>query len=200
MIDAVIEYFSGFYGKLELLATILLIINVYLLARQKIINYFFGAIGVAIYGYIFLEYKLYSDMLLQWVYYFPLQFIGYWYWKTQGPGNDNLPVTTLSGIGRLNWTSIILFSAIVLGYIMTTYTDASFPYWDALTTTMSIIANLLLIKKIWENWVIWVLMDCIAIVIYYQKELYVTSGLYVIFLGLAIYGTIEWYRRIEKNV
>lgn len=73
MINAVIEYFSGMFGQLELVATILVILNVYLLARQKIINFWFGAAGVAIYGYIFLEFKLYSDMLLQWAYFLPTQ-------------------------------------------------------------------------------------------------------------------------------
>lgn len=197
--NAIIEYFSGFYGRLELLATILLIINVWMLARQQIWNYVFGAVGVLIYGYIFFAFKLYSDMLLQWLYFLPLQFVGFWYWKTQGPGDDNLPVQTISNFARLNWIGAMGIATGVLGYVMATYTDASFPYWDALTTVMSVVANYLLIKKIWENWVIWVAMDVIAINIYYQKELYVTSGLYVVFLGLATYGLLEWYRKIGRD-
>lgn len=190
--SSLVEYFSGFYGRLELVATITLIVNVFLLARQDIRNYVFGAIGVLIYGLIFLEYKLYSDMLLQWLYYLPLQAVGYYWWKTKGTGDDNLRIAMMSWEDRIVWVMIMAVATFGLGWLMATKTDASFPYWDALTTVMSVVANYFLIKKIWENWAIWVTMDIIAIFIYYQKGLYVTSGLYVVFLGLATYGLVKW--------
>lgn len=199
MIDAVVQYFSGFYGQLELIATILLILNVWLLAKQKIINFWFGAAGVAIYGYIFLEFKLYSDMLLQWAYFLPTQILGYYWWKTLGTGDDNLPVTKVDVRNRGLLLAAIVIPSFLLGELMAAYTDASFPRWDALTTVMSVIANYLLLRKIWENWVIWVVMDVIAINIYYLKGLYVTSGLYVVFLGLATYGLIKWWMDYEKQ-
>lgn len=82
---------------------------------------------------------------------------------------------------------------------MAAWTDAAFPRWDALTTVMSVIANYLLLKKIWENWIIWVVMDVIAINIYYLKGLYVTSGLYVIFFFLATYGLIRWWKDYHEQ-
>ena len=53
--------------------------------------------------------------------------------------------------------------------------------------------------KYLENWVWWITMDVIAINIYYAKELYVTSGLYVIFLGLATYGLWTWYKSMRTK-
>lgn len=208
MFDMIIQYFSGPLGRLELIATVLLIANVYLLAQQKLVNYWFGLAGVLIFGYIFMEYKLYSDMLLQWVFYAPLQIVGFFMWKygkTLGEdyssGNDTMKVVTLSNYARLQWLLIIIGSAAILGIFMETNTDASFPYADALTTTMSVVASILMLKKIWENWVIWITMDLIAIPIYYQKELYITSGLYIIFLGLATFGLIAWTKdMIKRNV
>ena len=196
--NMVIEYFSGTLGQLELAATIFLIINVYLLARQKLINYWFGLAGVLIYGYIFFEFKLYSDMLLQWLFYGPLQIVGYYMWKygkTIGDsvqrGVDSMKIVTLSWQNRLIITAGIIVSTYLLGNFMA-QTDASYPYLDALTTMMSISASLLMLKKVLENWIIWISMDLIAIPLYYSKELYVTSGLYVIFLGLATYGLVTW--------
>lgn len=192
--DVIVQYFSGFYGKLELLATILLIANVYLLGRQKLVNYYFGAAGVILYGFIFLEYKLYSDMLLQWVFYLPLQAFGYYWWKYRGAeGIDSVKVKFLGTATNMVWISGALLVSYMLGTIMSLTTDASFPYADALTTVMSIVASILMLNKYAENWIWWITMDVLAIYIYYQKELYVTSGLYVIFLGLASYGLIAWY-------
>ena len=204
--EMIIQYFSGPMGQLELLATALLIVNVYLLAKQKLINYWFGLAGVLIFGYIFREFQLYSDMLLQWVFYAPLQIVGYFMWKygrTLGTESfeapDSMKVVSLGWSGRSLWAAVILIAAAILGYFMATNTDASFPYADALTTTMSIVASILMLKKIFENWIVWIAMDLIAIPIYYQKELYVTSGLYVIFLCLASYGAYTWYKDMENQ-
>jgi nicotinamide mononucleotide transporter len=205
--ELIIQYFSGPLGQLELLATILLITNVYLLAQQKLINYWFGFAGVIIMGYILYEFKLYSDAGLQWLFYAPLQIVGWYMWKygktlgnVASDGLDTMKVVTISWQNRFFLALIILFSAFGLGWIMSTFTDAAVPYVDALTTTMSIAASLLMLKKIWENWIIWIMMDLIAIPLYFSRELYVVSGLYVIFLILATYGLIAWTKSMKKEM
>jgi len=205
--NAIIEYFSGPLGQLELLATVLLIANVYLLAKEKLINYWFGLGGVIIYGYLFLQFQLYSDMLLQWVFYAPLQIVGFFIWKygnTLGETNDkrdddSMKISRLSLGGVAMTLGIIVGAAWAMGMYMSANTDASFPYADALTTTMSVAASILLLKKVLENWVIWIAMDLIAIPIYYMKGMYVTSGLYVIFLGLATYGLVTWMKKYQST-
>lgn len=204
--EMIVQYFSGALGQLELLATVLLIINVALLAHQKLINYWFGLAGVLIFGYIFKEFKLYSDMLLQWMFYAPLQIVGWYMWKygktlgeTVSEGVDSMKVVTFNLSGRLVTAASIAVSTLLLGTYMSTFTDASFPYIDALTTSMSVAASILMLKKIWENWIIWIAMDVIAIWVYYQKELFVTSGLYVVFLGLATYGAITWFKDMKAQ-
>lgn len=182
---------------MELVATVTLLINVYLLAKQDIRNYYFGAVGVLIYGWIFWEYKLYSDMLLQWLYYLPLQAVGYYWWSEKGPDKGDFKIVSLPNTDRVVWMFGIASASFGLGYFMSTMTDASFPYWDAFTTVMSLVAQYFLIKKIWENWVLWIVMDVVAIFVYYAKDLYVTSGLYVLFLGLATFGLIKWLRDFQ---
>ena len=211
MLNAIAQYFAGPLGKLELAATLLLIINVYLLGRQKLSNFAFGLLGVVLFGYLFQAYKLYSDMLLQWLFYAPLQIVGFVMWKygrtlgddNPATANDSMQVVWLRPIYWPLIAVLILSATAALGTYMANTTDASFPYADALTTTMSIAASILMLKKIIENWVLWIVMDLIAIPIYFLKELYVTSGLYVIFLGLAVKGLMAWrsdYRRQASPV
>jgi nicotinamide mononucleotide transporter len=109
-----------------------------------------------------------------------------------------MKIVTISNKARVVIGIVILVSAVFVGYIMSSFTDAAVPYVDALTTTMSIAASILLLKKVWENWIIWIVMDLIAIPLYYSRELYVISGLYVIFLGLATYGAFTWYKELKK--
>jgi nicotinamide mononucleotide transporter len=206
IINYFINYFSGMLGTLELVGSVLLIINVTLLAQQKLINYWFGLAGVLIFGLFFKEINLYSDMLLQWAFYAPLQIVGWYMWKygktlgdVAADGLDSMKIVTIGWQPRFIVVALIVGSALILGFAMANYTDADFPYLDALTTTMSIGASILLLKKIWENWLIWIAMDLIAIPLYYAKEAYVTSGLYVIFLGLATYGLVKWSRNMKTQ-
>jgi nicotinamide mononucleotide transporter len=63
----------------------------------------------------------------------------------------------------------------------------------------SIVANMLMARKIWDNWAIWIVVNVLATGLYYYKELYVSSGLYVIFLFLAIKGWIEWRKDLQES-
>ncbi|MEM9172384.1 MAG: nicotinamide riboside transporter PnuC [Pseudomonadota bacterium] len=207
MIQTVLDYFAGPLGKLELVATLLLMVNVYLLGQQKLSNYAFGFVGVVLFGFLFREFKLYSDMLLQWAFYAPLQIVGFILWKygrtlgASDPQNElnSMQVVTLPG----KWWPVLIIAitgtTLALGSYMANNTDASFPYADALTTTMSIAASILMLKKIIENWLLWIVMDLIAIPVYAMKGLYVTAGLYGVFLVLATLGLARWlsdYRRL----
>ncbi len=201
ILNVVTTYFSGPWGQLELVASILLIINVYLLARESIWNYLPGIIGVAIFGFIFQNAQLYSDMLLQWVYFIPIQIIGWYWWMNGGRGKNNLPITSMTDSVAIVTIASTLALWGALGYYMHNFTDAAFAYTDALIVSMSVVANVLLVKKYLESWIMWIAVDILAIYVYFQKELFVTSGLYVIFLCLATFGLVSWireYRSLNK--
>lgn len=207
MLNEIITYFSGTLGIAELVATAFSVACVYQLAHQKIINFLWGSIGVIIFGWIFYEYKLYSDMGLQLFYFLPIQIVSAWWWAKNSykekTGREivpkEMPVIGISSVDRSIWIGFIAVTSTLLGFNMANLTDAALPYWDALTTMMSITAQYLMIKKVWESWVIWIAMDVIAINIYHLKGLEVTSGLYAMFLILASYGLTKWYKSFKMN-
>lgn len=179
---------------LELIASTCLIINVYLAAREKMINFLFGAVGVLLYFFIFYQAKLYADMMLQLVF-FSLQFHGayHWYFKK---GTAQTPVVSLlnrAGIGemiQLSVATMLLFC--VLAYILKNYTDSTTVMIDALTTAMSLTAQWMLNRKILETWIVWIVIDVISIEMYAIKSLHITTVLMFIYLGLAILGYSRW--------
>ncbi len=200
IINMVVEYFNHTWGYVELAGTIASAICVWLAVKQNIWTWFWGAIGVALFGPLFFHYQLYSDAGLQILFFLPMQALGYWWWKTKGPKhNDDLPVVNL----KYKTNILIIWSIVVLasinGWFMEAYTDASFPYVDALTTWMSIFAQVLMIRKIVESWILWVAMDAIAIYIYAAKGLLVVSGLYGLFFILATMGGIAWYKALQTQ-
>lgn len=179
---------------LELIASTCLIINVYLAARGKIINFLFGAIGVLLYFFIFYQAKLYADMMLQLVF-FSLQFHGAYFWYF-GKGNADAPVVSLmnrEGVGeiiRLTTATAVLFYA--LAFVLKNYTDSTTVMIDALTTAMSLTAQWMMNRKMLETWIVWVVIDVISIEMYAIKHLHLTTGLMFIYFGLAVLGYTRW--------
>lgn len=198
--ELIIAYFSGFWGTMELIATALSIACVYLASKHNQWTWFFGILGVLFFGAIFYEFTLYSDMLLQLVFFLPMQIWGYFTWKKMAESSGKASVTRSTSLHMLfSLAFLIVGLTVCLGYYMDNYTDASYPYPDAWTTWMSVVAQILMIKKFWQSWVFWFVMDIGAIYIYAAKGLYVTSGLYVVFLVLAGIGWYRWYFDYNKH-
>jgi nicotinamide mononucleotide transporter len=78
-------------------------------------------------------------------------------------------------------------------------TDASFVYPDAFTTVASLVAQFLLARKKLENWILWILVDIVAINIYLRKDLELTAGLYTILLILSIIGLLRWFKSYNED-
>jgi nicotinamide mononucleotide transporter len=87
---------------------------------------------------------------------------------------------------------------IISGFLHQKYTsNASFPYLDATLTGSSIWGTWLAANKKIENWWVWILADLIYIGMYFQKDLYVTGCLYLIFVVFAIQGLISWKKKMS---
>lgn len=79
------------------------------------------------------------------------------------------------------------------------YTDSQVPYWDGLTTALSIVATWMLAKKKIEHWLLWVFVDAISIGLFIYKDLYPTTLLFLVYTILAVYGYWEWKRELEQE-
>lgn len=183
---------------IEIVATVFGLACVVLTIRQSIWCWPTGLVMVILYAWIFFDAKLYSDSILQ-VIYIILQIYGWYYWLRGGPAKSEAVVSQLNWRARTGWVVAGLAGTGALGWTMARWTDASIPFWDAGTTVLSLIAQYLLAAKRIESWVFWIVVDVMAIGIYWTKELYVTSGLYCVFLVLATMGLFAWQRSMTSQ-
>lgn len=181
---------------LEIIATVSGLIHVFLLTREKIIAWPFGILTVSVYVYIFFVSRLYSDAILH-VFYIGLNSYGWYNWAKRKGTVAEVAVTRLSRMNLAAVSGVILLGTLAWGRFMDANTDADFAYFDAFTTVASLIAQYLLTQKKIDNWVIWILVDLVAIPIYLLKGLYLTSGLYLVYLLLCISGWLEWRRTMS---
>jgi nicotinamide mononucleotide transporter len=184
---------------LEATAVIFGVACVWLTVRQNIWCWPTGLVQVVLYIFIFYEAKLYSDVLLQ-VVYVGLQLYGWHHWLRGGRPDSPLVVTSAGVTGSATWIIVGLVGALGLGLGMSRYTDAALPYWDAAIASLSLVAQYLLARKVLQSWLFWIVVDVIAIGVYAAKALYLTTGLYLLFLGLATLGYFEWKRTLSAPV
>ncbi len=178
---------------LEIIAVALGIANVGLLVRRSIWNYPFGMAMVALYCVIFWQARLYGEAGLQ-VFFFVVQGWGWWLWARSGGLAQMVEVEWMGWRARALALPLVAGSSLGIGWAMARFTDAALPYADATIAGTSVVAQILLALRRVENWALWIAIDVLSIGVYVNRELYLTAGLYVVFLGLASMGLIAWAR------
>lgn len=184
--------------KIEIVAVLLGLVNVALVVRRSIWNYPFGLATVALYGWIFLGAKLYSDALLQ-IFFFAVQLYGWLNWTRSRKASGEVRVLLLSA---RTWLSVLIATAVasaLWGLLMHSATDAHYPWWDGSVAMISIAAQLLQSRRYLQSWTLWIAADVIAIPLFALKGLWMTAGLYGVFLILCLFGLAEWRRALRKD-
>ncbi len=196
---------------IEFFGTIFGLTSTFLAIKANIHTWTTGIVNVLIFFGLYFQIQLYSDMLLQ-MFFLVMFSYGWWNWTIKGRDNNNdKHISLLSNMRRFIWITSILIATLALGFFMSNihiyFSDtfsvaAAFPYADALTTTLSIAATILMTQKRIESWVLWIAVDILAPILYFYKGILFISMEYVVFLVMAILGLISWvnYYNINKAV
>ena len=194
-------YNIPFMSNLEWVAAFFGLWCGWLMVVQNVWGWPIGIVQVVLYIFVFYEARLYSDMTLQVIFIF-VQLYGWYYWMygKKDEGEKKVPVVSLSRSGKICWSLITLLGAISLGTFMANKTKADLAYLDATGAVMSLVAQYLQGIKILESWLIWIVVDVLSIGIYIYKGLFPTTLLYIVYLGMAVKGFIEWrkHRKSEQ--
>lgn len=185
-------------NPLEIAASALLLVNIALVARRSMWNYPFAIAAVSLYAVLFYETKLYSDMLLQ-GFYVALNLYGWFNWSRSKAETGEVAVRTLGWGARVAWLAACAALTAGWGALMHRFTDASLPWWDAGVAMTSVAAQILLARRYLENWVLWIAVDLVAVPLFASRGLWLTAGVYVILLGLSVYGLIDWQRAYRRR-
>lgn len=183
---------------LEIIGVITGLLCVYLAAKNKILNWPFAIISVGIYIFIFFNSHLYADMGLQ-VYFMAMNIYGWYYWSHKPANEQKTPVVLITRKEIILSIIGVLVFTCILGSILK-YTPASYPYIDSFCAACSLIAQVLLARKVLENWLIWIFVDVIYVGVYIFKALDLTALMYAIYVAIALMGYIDWKKDYKKQV
>jgi nicotinamide mononucleotide transporter len=181
---------------LEIIGFITGILGVYLTSRQSLWCWPVSIFNVLLYAYIFFNVQLYADSALQ-IYFLVLCVYGWWQWTKKQADGTLLKVSKASGIILTIGGICIALLGIGSYYVLYHFTDAAFPFWDSVCFAGSIFAQYLQSRKYIENWLVWIGVDIIYVSLYLQRDLNLTAVLYLIFLGIALFGYWEWRKSLK---
>lgn len=175
----------------ELFGFITGLLAVGLVALNRISNFFWGMLNAFFFFILFFDAKLFADGVLQTMF-FGLCAYGWWAWLKAGPNRTALRVERASG--KVWALSLGLFAIIyaveipILKHVGDTYV-----YFDAFILAASVVAQLQLSLKKIDNWLIWIVIDCVSIPLYFVKGLNLTGIVYMLFMALCFVGLRQWY-------
>ncbi len=210
MLFDVREIFFTVFGHgvsyVEFIGTVLGLISVFLASRANIFTWPTGIANAIFFLVIFYQIHLYSDMFLQ-MYFCGMGVYGWFSWKNKA-AHHHSEIQTLSNKQRVWLAVLVAIVVIVVGTLISQIHvilpqvfdhPASFPYIDTFIAISSIIATILLARRIFETWVLWILVDLTSIGLYSVKGVKLIALEFVIFLALAVLGIITWNRLLKAQ-
>jgi nicotinamide mononucleotide transporter len=182
----------------EVVAVVTAVLYLLFAIRQQIICWLFAAISTAIYIWLFLTAKLYMESVLN-VFYLVMAGYGWAIWSSgKINGHDRPVVVWPFSTHAVAIVAIVVVSA-VNGYLLSAHTDAAFPYIDSLTTWSAIWATFLVARKVLENWWYWLVIDIASVLIYWSRDLQLTSILFGIYVIMIPIGLISWTKSMHRQ-
>ena len=182
---------------MEFLAVVSAIVYLLLAVRQDIRCWLAAILSSFLYFFIMFSAGLYMEAGLQ-IFYILMAVYGWSQWREESKANIKLSVKTWKPINHLFVNLFNILLAYASGLILEKFTNAVFPFIDALTTWGAIVATYMVAKKLLENWIYWFVIDSISIFLFMSRGLVLTSILFFIYLIIIYFGYKSW-ARIKDN-
>lgn len=185
---------------LEIIAVVFGVVAIWLASKGEVVNFGIGLVNCVLYGILFGREGLYSGMILQGIY-FVINLYGLYSWrKPKVEGDKELKIMWLTMRERVLVGVVIVATGVLWGMgvkwgaqlLPENIQEPQYPMVDAILTTASIVAQILLTRKKIDNWVIWVIVDVVYIGLFLMVGMYWTAGLYVVYTLIAVKAVREW--------
>lgn len=202
-------FFAMEDSLIGLVSSITGMIAVVLIAKGKISNYFFGIIQSGTYAYISFSYDLYGEAMLNGLFYFPFQFIGMYLWnknktKESTKGEDVI-VKRLNKKQWIQLALVIVVSSIMYAYFLHSLGGKQVRI-DSIAVVLSVVAQILLVKRFVEQWILWIAVNVLSITLW-AIILLTTGGndwsmlvMWSAFLLNSVYGYMNWMKISKRQI
>jgi len=186
------------------------IIAVVLSSLANVWSWPIGVVNVILSFVLFYQVQLYPDMFLQ-VFFLVTNLIGWWRWthprEDEADQKEELKISYLKNTERLQGLAWIVLATGLMGWFagnLHEWLPAVFaqpsaaPFVDSFITVASIAATFYMIRKKVECWALWLMIDVVATVLYFVRDIKLYSFLYLVFCGIALFALRHWAREYRN--
>ena len=172
---------------------------VILTGKGKRSSFIFGIVNVVFYAIVALEAKYYGEVMLNLLYYFPMNFVGWFVWKKHM--NDQTGEVIKERLTLKKSAIVYALTAVAIfiyGFILDRL-GGNLPYIDSMSTVISVVAQILSIKRLMEQWVLWIVVDVVTVImwaIHFAQggETIATLAMWAVYLVNAVIMFVRWYK------
>ncbi len=179
----------------EIGANVLNAVSILLAGINSVHTWWVGILGCALFGWVFFNTQFYADVTLQ-AFFIATSALGWRGWL-RGDAGKAMPVRH---VRPLSLTGMVFAGAVVAalyGALLYRFTDAFAPFLDSLVLAFSVLGQLLLMRRCYEAWWCWLLVNSIAVPLYVARGLTVTAGLYAAFWVNALVALVRWRKLVS---
>lgn len=178
---------------------------VILTGKGKRSCYIVGLINTIMYAWISFQSAYYGEVMLNALYYVPMQFVGWYAWsKHMNEETTEVEKVRMNMKGLSFWCLVGVIA--VLGYgLVLKGLGGNLPYFDSFTTSLSVMAMIFSVRRYMEQWVLWVLIDIVTVYLWWVdfrlgNGNIATLLMWVVYLLNAVFQLVKWYKeaKLEK--
>lgn len=181
---------------LQIVGTVLGLLYLWLEYRANIWLWVVGAIMPMVHGVLYLTSGIYADAAMQ-LYYVLAGLYGFVVWRL-GVTRKRKVIAIQHTPTRWIAPLVVVYAVlhVVMYFVLTEFTDSRVPFFDSMSTALSIVAMWMLSRKLVEQWLVWLVVDAISVGLYLYKGIPITAMLYTLYCALALAGYMRWRRQV----
>ena len=187
--------------SLEGVAVVLAVVYLLLASKQSLWCWACALVSSVIYIWICWQAHLFMETWLN-VFYAVMAVLGWQQWRSGRAGEADGSKPKRAIVTMQLWQhgaclALVLVLAFANGLLMQRYTSAAWPFVDSFITWSSVVTTLLVVRKVLENWLYWIVIDGIATVVYFEHGLYLTTLLFAAYVVIVVFGYLQWRREFR---
>ena len=178
---------------------------VILTGKGKLSSFWVGTINTILYAVVAWQARYWGEVMPNLIYYVPMNFVGLYMWsKNMNNQTEEVVKERMSFKGSvLAYTCVI---AGTLGYgVILNLMNGTLPLIDSMSTVFSIFAQFLCVKRYMEQWVLWIVVDIVTVIMWVYAFINGTGDMatvlmWSIYLINAIIMFIKWKKDTKSAV
>ncbi|PRN87173.1 nicotinamide riboside transporter PnuC [Acinetobacter baumannii] len=185
-------------SPLEIFAVLISLIGVGLTVIRNMWCWLFNFFAFVLYAYLFYEFKLYGETILQF-FFMVVNFYGFYYWLKGKQQDHDIRIEPIAVQTAIIQMIIAAVGGLLFGLVLKNFTDAVVPMLDSQLAAFSLLATYWTSRKHIATWILWVFVDIVYVGMFIYKDLFLTSALYAAFVLMAAYGWYQWEKVKRKQ-